>query len=55
MVQRMANPQYQPVKYNFILTKADNPLRANYVENNTRHVFKRPLLTKLDLPGKQAG
>ncbi|WP_303410440.1 hypothetical protein [Pontibacter sp. BT731] len=55
MAQRMANPQYQSVKYNFILTKADNHLPANYVENNTRHVFERPLITKQDLPGKQAG
>jgi hypothetical protein len=51
----MANPQYQPVKSNFILTKADNHLPANYVENNTRHVFKHPLLTKRELQGKQAG
>ncbi len=40
----MANPLYQVVKCNFILTKADNHMRANYVENNTRHIFKHPLI-----------
>ena len=41
----MANALYQVVKYNFILSKPDNHMRLNYVENITRHIFTHPLIS----------